>query len=258
MEPCAAQWSGFGRMDMPKVAIVAALEREVLPLVRHWRITRREHSGRSFRFFENGEIVLVCGGIGAEAARRATEAAIALYAPGLVYSAGFAGALEAGLKIGEIIAPRRVVNAGDGSSVDIETGEGVLVTFGSVASPEQKAKLADSFGAQAVDMEAAAVAQAAQARGVRFASVKAISDESNFALPAMDNFIAPGGRFRTWKFAMFVLVRPWMYKSVLTLARNSSCASRALCNWLGRMNENLMAAAEAENSSDSAEISNQR
>jgi adenosylhomocysteine nucleosidase len=244
-------------MDMPKVAIVAALEREVLPLVRNWRNTEREHSGRSFRFFENGEIVVVCGGIGAEAARRATEAAIALYAPALIYSVGFAGALGPGLKIGEIVVPRRVVNAGDGSSVDIETGEGVLVSFGSVASPEQKAKLGASFGAQAVDMEAAAVAQAAQARGVRFAAVKAISDQSHFALPAMDNFIAPGGRFRTWKFTLFVLVRPWLYKSVVKLARNSNQASHALCNWLGRMNENLMAAAEAESSADS-EISNRR
>jgi adenosylhomocysteine nucleosidase len=233
-------------MDMPKVAIVAALEREVLPLVRHWRTTEREHSGRSFRFFENGEIVLVCGGIGAEAARRATEAAIALYAPGLVYSVGFAGALEAGPKIGEIIVPRRVVNAGDGSSVDTGTGEGVLVSFSSVASPEQKAKLGDSFGAQAVDMEAAAVAQAAQARGLRFAAVKAISDEINFALPAMDKFITPGGKFRTWKFALFVLVRPWMYKSVLILARNSSRASHVLCNWLGQMNKKLMAEHFAE------------
>jgi adenosylhomocysteine nucleosidase len=245
-------------MDMPKVAIVAALTREVLPLVRQWRTTEREYSGRRFRFFENGEIVVVCGGIGAEAARRAAEAAIALYSPGVVYSAGFAGALEPGLKVGEIIVPRRVLNAADGSSVDTGTGEGVLVSFNSVASPEQKAKLADSFGAQAVDMEAAAVAQAAQARGVRFAAVKAISDESNFALPAMDKFVAPAGKFLTWRFTLFVLVRPWMYKSMLTLARNSNRASHALCDWLGRMNEDLTAAAEAENSSDSAEISNRR
>jgi adenosylhomocysteine nucleosidase len=245
-------------MDMPKVAIVAALEREVLPLVRHWRTTEREHSGRSFRFFENGEIVLICGGIGAEAARRATEAAIALYAPGLVYSVGFAGALVPGLKIGEIIIPRRVVNAGDGSSVETETGEGVLVSFSSVASPEQKERLGASFGGQAVDMEAAAVAQAAEARGVGFAAVKAISDESNFALPAMDNFIAPGGKFRTWKFALFVLIRPWTYKNVLTLARNSRRASHALCNWLGRMSEDLIAAADPRGSRGSVVVSNRR
>ncbi len=233
-------------MDMPKVVMVAALQREVLPLVRHWRITEREYNGRSFRFFENGEMVLVCGGIGAEAARRATEAGIALYRPGLVYSVGFAGALGPELKIGEIIVPRRVVNVADGCSVDTGVGEGVLVSFNSVASPEQKAKLADSYRAQAVDMEAAAVAQATQARGVRFAAVKAISDESNFTLPVMDRFIAPGGRFRTWKFARFVVIRPWMYKSVLTLARDSRRASNALCKRLARMNENVIAEQFAE------------
>lgn len=247
-------WNGFGQTDMPKVVIVAALEREVLPLVRHWHMTQTEHSGRSFRFFEKGEIVVVCGGIGAEAARRATEAAIARYAPRLVYSAGFAGALEPRLKIGDVIVPRRVVNAGDGGSVDTGTGEGVLVSFASVASPEQKAKLGASFGAQAVDMEAAAVAQAAEARGAHFAAVKAISDESDFALPPMDKFVTPGGEFHTWKFALYVLIRPWTYNSVLRLARNSNRASRTLCNWLNKTNEGLMTEARA----DSMEISNRR
>jgi adenosylhomocysteine nucleosidase len=242
---------------MPKVAIVAALEREVLPLVRHWHMTQTEHSGRNFRFFEKGEMVVVCGGIGAEAARRATEAAIARYAPQLVYSAGFAGALEPGLKIGDIVVPRRVVNAGDGSSVDTGTGEGVLVSFNSVASPDQKTKLGNSFAAQAVDMEAAAVAQAAEARGVRFAAVKAISDENDFALPPMDKFVTPGGEFRTWKFALYALIRPWTYNSVLRLARNSSRASRALCSWLGKMNDGLMTPAN-EARTESMEISNRR
>ena len=241
---------------MPKVAIVAALEREVLPLVRHWHMTQTEYSGRSFRFFEKGEMVVVCGGIGAEAARRATEAAIALYTPQLVYSAGFAGALEPGLKIGDIIVPRRVVSAGDGSSVDTGTGEGVLVSFNSVASPDQKTKLGNSFAAQAVDMEAAAVAQAAEARGVRFAAVKAISDENDFALPPMIKFVAPGGEFRTWKFALYALIRPWTYKSVFLLARNSSRASRALCSWLGKTSDGLMTANEAR--TESMEISNRR
>src|SRR5690349_20962155 len=68
--------NGFGSMDMsaPKVtnAIVAAMEREVHALVKYWRIQEKEHSGRQFRFFENEQTVVVCGGIGSVAARRAT------------------------------------------------------------------------------------------------------------------------------------------------------------------------------------------
>ena len=222
-------------MDMSRVAIVAAMEREVLPLVKRWRVSAKEHAGRSYRFFEDGDIVIVCGGIGADAARRAAEAVIALYAPVIVYSAGFAGALDPTLKVGEVMRPGRGVNASDGSSVMIAGGEGVLVSFASVASPEQKAKLRDSYGAQIVDMEAAAVARAAEARGVEFAAVKAVSDEFDFSFPSTERFVGADGQFRTARFAMFAGMRPWLWPQVLGLARNSNRAARALCDSLGKI-----------------------
>jgi adenosylhomocysteine nucleosidase len=228
---------------MFRVALVAALEREVGPLVRAngWRVREQEAGGRRFRFFEKDDIVLVCGGIGAEAARRAAEAVIALYAPKVVCSAGFAGALDPGLRVADIIQPRRLVSAGDGSSVNLNRGEGVLVSFGAVASPAQKAKLRESFAAQAVDMEAASVARAAEVRGVGFAVVKVISDESDFSFPAMERFVDPAGRFLEGRFAWFVAVRPWLWPRVLRLARNSGRASRALCDWLRKMDTESMA-----------------
>ncbi|HKI26499.1 MAG TPA: hypothetical protein VKA07_09250 [Candidatus Sulfotelmatobacter sp.] len=217
---------------MSRVAIVAALEREVRPLVGGWQVVEKQHSGRSFRFFENDSTVLVCGGMGAEAARRAAEAVIALFHPALVCSAGFAGALDPALKVGSIMQPRRVVNAGDGSSVSLDNGDGVLVSFASVASPAQKAKLRESFGAQAVDMEAAAVARAAEARDVGFTAVKAISDEADFAFPALERFVDNDGHFHETRFACFAALRPWLWLRVLRLARNSGQASRALCERL--------------------------
>ncbi len=221
---------------MSRVAIVAALEREVRPLVREWRVSEKDVNGRRFRFFEKDDFVLVCGGIGAEAARRAAEAVIAIYAPQVIYSVGFAGALDPGLTVGSILRPRRVVNAGDGSSVNLNHGEGVLVSFGSIASPEQKASLRDSFGAQAVDMEAAAVARAAEVRGVEFAVVKVISDEFDFRFPSTERFVDSNGQFLEGRFAWFAVLRPWLWPQVLRLAMNSSRASRALCDWLGKMN----------------------
>lgn len=221
---------------MSRVAIVAALEREVRPLVKRWRVTEKEYVGRRFRFFEKDDVVLVCGGIGAEAARRAAEAVISLYAPALVYSAGFAGALDPALKVGTVVQPARVVNAGDGSSVSLGQGAGVLVSFGAVASPAQKAKLRASFGAQAVDMEAATVARAAEARRVPFAVVKVISDEFDFTLPDMDRFVDSDGRFLESRFAVFAAIRPWIWPQVVRLATNSKRASRVLCEWLERVN----------------------
>ncbi len=220
---------------MPKVAIVAALEREVRPLIQDWRVSEMEFDGRCFRFFEKDEFVLICGGIGAEPARRAAEAVIAIYAPKIVYSAGFAGALDHGLKVADVLQPRRVINAGDGSSVDLDCGEGVLVSFSSIASPAQKLRLHNSFGAQAVDMEAASVARAADARGIGFAVIKVVSDEFDFTFPSMERFINPSGQFLERRFAWFTALRPWLWPRVLRLARNSSHASRALCDWLRKM-----------------------
>ena len=216
------------------VAMVAALEREVRPLVKGWRRAEREYLGCRFNFFESGQAVLVCGGIGAEAARRATEGVIALYQPELVMSVGFAGALDPAMNVGEIVWPSRVIDARDGSSVEIAAGRGVLVSAVAIAGVEQKAKLAESYGAQAVDMEAAEVARGAQARGVRFMAVKAISDESAFDMQAMDRFVGGNGHFRTVKFLTFAALRPWLWLGIFQLARNGAKASRALCVELDR------------------------
>ena len=84
-----------------KVAIVAALEREVWPLIKSWPTSHKEHDGRAYKFFEKDSAVLVCGGIGAEAARRAAEAIINLYQPALIVSAGFAGGLDPAMQTGQ-------------------------------------------------------------------------------------------------------------------------------------------------------------
>jgi adenosylhomocysteine nucleosidase len=217
---------------MFKVAIVAALEREVKPLVKRWRVKEQDYAGKSLRFFEQDEAVLVCGGIGAQPARRAAEAVIEKYAPAIVYSVGFCGALDSQLKGGDVVQPAQVIDAGDGSRVNLSQGKGVLVSFASVASPAQKAKLKESYGAQIVDMEAAAVARAAQARGIDFAAVKAISDEFDFTFPSMEQFIDSDGVFRQGQFAAFAALRPWLWPTIRRLAINSNLASRALCEWL--------------------------
>jgi adenosylhomocysteine nucleosidase len=225
-------------MDTPprKVGIVAALRREVWPIIRHWSVEPREYDGRSYRFFANERAVLVCGGIGAESARRATEALIQLYDPSAVFSAGFAGALEPSLKAGTVVQIRRVIDAKDGSKADAPTGDYVLVSCDSVASVEQKRKLAQAYSAQLVDMEAAAVARAALTHAIPSGAVKAVSDEFEFELPPVHRFVTAEGRLRTVSFAVFALVRPWLWFRILRLARNSARASAALCGWLDRYN----------------------
>lgn len=229
MERYGGRWIGSGRTHMSKVAIIAAMEREVAPLIRGWKVREIEHGGRRYRMFEGDGAVLICGGIGAGAARRATEAVIEAVKAERVVSVGFAGALDSTLKVGDVFEPRVVVNASDGARTDTGAGVGTLVSFASVANREQKRKLCLAYGAVAVDMEAAAVAQGAQSRGVEFSALKAISDAVDFSLPPTERFATTDGQFRSGAFAAHVAVRPWYWVRTVALARNAGKASHALC-----------------------------
>ena len=78
-------------------------------------------------------------------------------------------------------------------------------------------------------MESAAVARAAEARGVGFRAIKVISDEFNFELPVLGRFVDREGRFREVRFALHALVRPWLWLPLVHLAKNSARATRSLC-----------------------------
>lgn len=225
----------------PRVAIIAALEQEVRLLVKSWKRTEWEHQGRRFCFFESGQAVAVCGGIGAEGARRATEAVIAFYHPREIWTVGFAGALLPGLKAGALFLPELVIDAGDGSRAQVNADrpdegspEGTLVTFHAVADAGQKTKLGKAYGAQAVDMEAAAVARGAQKYDLPFRAVKVISDEAGFAMPDLSKFVTPDGRVQVGRAATFAMVRPWLWRGLIRLGVDSRRGARVLCAWLAQ------------------------
>src|SRR5205085_4485001 len=101
-------------------------EREVRPLVRHWRRVAGANSA-VFPSFVNGNVVVVCSGIGATLARQAAVAVFASERPRMIVSAGLAGALDPKLKVGEIFHPATVVDLGTGARFDSGGGDGVLV-----------------------------------------------------------------------------------------------------------------------------------
>jgi nucleoside phosphorylase len=226
---------------LPKIAIVAALARELQPLIKDWPSASSPHEGREFTFYDGTYAIAVCGGIGPEAARRAAEAIIVRYAPGIIISAGVAGAAAPELHVGEAIFPATVIDTADGSrhQTSIRTalvgntalGRTVLASSPEIAGATQKQQLAKSYGAHAVDMEAAAVAKAAEAHRLPFLAIKAISDEFDCELPALSAFIRHG-QFQTARFLLHITPRPWLWPGVLRLARNTRLASESLCAWL--------------------------
>jgi hypothetical protein len=208
------------------------MEREVRPLIRSWKVRTIEHGGRRYRLFENGDAARDMRRNWSRSGAPRYRGGDSGSQSGRVISVGFAGALDGFAEVGDVLEPRTVINAADGVRTEVGSGEGTLVSSATVAGKEQKIRLGKAYGASAVDMEAAAVAQGAQARGVEFAALKAISDAPISACrrwialwPATGPFAPPGLR-------VHVALRPWLWGTTIALARNSSKASHALCGAL--------------------------
>jgi nucleoside phosphorylase len=220
-----------------KVAIIAAMERELAPLVRGWKRGTLSSGDKTFTLFERDGVFAVIAGIGCRNAELAARAVVAQYRPTLLISAGLAGALIRSLKAGSVFTPSVVVDAADGAEYRcIADGNhvsgGILVSSGEIAGAGAKSELVARFHGLVVDMEAAGVAKVAQQEQIGFRCVKAISDEAEFAMPPMARFIAPDGTFQSGRFAVWAAVRPWQWARVAALAGNSRRATAALCDRL--------------------------
>lgn len=219
---------------MKRLAIIAALEREVAGLVRGWTHTVTSAQNRSVHIYESDAALVAFAGIGVINARIAAAAAYA-QAQGNVaqfISAGLAGALVPELETGDIVTPRLILDEVDGGQIEAASGEGTLVTASSITGADAKRALATRHAARAVDMEAYAVADVARIYGVPFIAVKAISDRLDFPMPPLSRFVSDNGQFQTAKFALYTALRPWTMPAVLALGRHSALASERLTAYL--------------------------
>jgi adenosylhomocysteine nucleosidase len=220
---------------MSMIAIVAALDIELAPLVRDWQSRVLSYEGREFRVHEHANQAAVAGGIGRVAATLAARAMVTRYHPQLLISAGVAGALSPELKAGSLFTPYRVIDSSNSTEYTAAAGNGILVTAGKIVNSSEKKLLRSKFHAAAVDLEAAAVAEVARQERIDFRCVKAISDEADFEMPPLGLFVDEKGQFRTAKFVLWGAFHPLRWPAIAALGRNTSRASKALCDWLARL-----------------------
>jgi len=205
-----------------RIAYIAALRREVAPLVQGWK---QEQSSRSnLLVYSQGEAVVAVAGMGASRVALAVEAAMQMGQIRELVSIGVAGACCPNHPVGSIVLPSIVVNALTGERFTSASGEGLLVSVDRVASVQEKRRLFSSYQADLVDMEAATVARIAKARNLSFRVIKAVSDGPEFELSDTTAFVTPDGQFRETAFAFHAAVRPKLWRPLLELARNSKLA----------------------------------
>lgn len=213
-------------MGEAKVAIVAALPREIAGMVRGTR-PDSDLLRRGIQLHRLDNAVVVVAGMGATRATLAFAAATREEEIELVVSAGLAGACSGDVQAGQVIESSLVIDAKTGERFACDArgrARSVLVTTASIAGIREKQRLLESYGAALVDMEAATVARLAQARGLRFRAIKGISDAHDFELKSMSRFADARGQFRTGAFALHTALRPQSWGSAMRLGRDSNRA----------------------------------
>ncbi len=216
-------------MPHKRIAIVAAMPIELAPLL--GRVRPQQVDGVDLYELPNAMIAI--GGIGEKFARRAAVVVVEQATPQQLISAGMAGATSSRLKVGDVGHIREVVDVATGVRYSAESdGEWVLASSQDVSDVAEKQQSLTRCGAEVVDMEAAAVAQVAQERGLEFRAIKSISDSAEFALPPMTQFIDERGRFATGRFLLYVALHPKWWSVLAKLRENSKIASTNLCREL--------------------------
>ncbi|HET9087077.1 MAG TPA: phosphorylase [Acidobacteriaceae bacterium] len=224
--------SSSGHSDKPsRIAILAALPRELEPLVRAWP-GRSKSRQEGFWIAECDRAIAVCAGMGALRVQRAFEYALAKGPVELVISAGYAGALRPEIPASQVFWPSMVLDGYTGERYVCPEGSGTLVTTDRVLQHAEKVRMAARWNADVVDMEAAAVAKLANTCGVPFRALKVVSDALEERLPDLDCFVDQRGGFREAAFAAQLVLHPQLIPAAIRMGRNAARASRTMAQEL--------------------------
>jgi len=219
-----------------RIAILAALPREIEPLISNWPV-RSASRRQGTLIAECDQAIAVCAGMGAERVEQALLSAESRGPLSEVLSVGYAGALCEGILRNTIHWPATVVDAATEQRYECIGGSGTLLTISRVLGREDKAQMASRWTADLVDMEAARVALLAQTRGLPFRALRVVSDEVDDMLPDLNRFVDDHSGFRKAAFAGYLVVHPSMIPATIRLGRTSSFASRVLAQELRKVLE---------------------
>jgi adenosylhomocysteine nucleosidase len=151
-------------------------------------------------------------------------------------SVGWAGGASCGVQPGTAYEIGEIIDSvsGERYATSAAASPIKLATLDHVAGRDEKRRFAESYGASLVDMEAAAVAQAARARGIPFYCWKAVTDIATEDLPDFNYFLDQEKQLRTRQVAAYALTHPRYVAPLLRMGRNSKSGADALAQALRR------------------------
>lgn len=231
-----------------RVLVTFALDLEFAP----WRglhLFEELDRGMEFRTHEarfgETEVRVVLTGVGRVRAAKAARSALH-WQPDICISAGLAGSLRAQHGIGQVVAPRDIMELESARTIATDPAlrrraedlrailiERLLTSSEMVLSAEGKKRLGHM--ADAVEMESFAVATEAVAKGVPVIAVRAISDEADEDLPIdFAKILDARGEVHKAKAARALARAPHKLPALVRLGKNSRAAAARLAEFLER------------------------
>tara|TARA_R110002111_G_scaffold209173_1_gene273111 strand:- start:179 stop:937 length:759 start_codon:yes stop_codon:yes gene_type:complete len=228
------------------IGLVCALPMEIQPFLDHCEHVKKYTGGSYvFRggFLDRIKVAVVQTGVGFARARAATQALVDAHSPPWVLSVGFSGALQTGMKVGDIVVATSVADLhGQELKNDVHFPEDpeqglyvgrIINTDQIVRTVEEKLQLAEKYDALAVDLESLAVAQVCAAEKKGFMAIRVISDDCSADLPPeVMSILGETGAVRAGAALGAVFKRPESIKEMWKMRGDASRAATRLAGFL--------------------------
>lgn len=237
-----------------QIGVVVALPEERVALVKKLQQVKRRvvdgvplYSG----MLGTRAICVVEGGMGTAAASRATKILLVEMKPNLVVSAGFCGALRPEVKVADLVVSRQMcavdeqgmrqipIVGGELSAArlsaelqsrGLRTWQGTFITTSRIVTKaDMAAELPEDLPVPVLEMESAAVAQAAAAAGVPFLGLRSVSDAADEELGfSLDELTDKQFQISIPRVLLACLKKPRIIPQLARLAANSGRAGKSL------------------------------
>jgi adenosylhomocysteine nucleosidase len=201
-----------------------------------------EEAGPFQKRYEGVPVFLT--GIGKANAEKAARKYLKDHAPGLLLTCGFAGGLDKGLNVGDVVFE---AVGGDGQKDDAMRAK--LIAAGAkqakifcadkiASTAAEKKKLREETGADAAEMESGAIQSVCRESGIPCVTVRVISDTADEDLPLdFNEFLTPDKKLDMGKLMLSVAKKPWKMGALMELQRKTKLAAERLGEVLEKLVE---------------------
>ena len=235
------------------IAIFGAVKEEIAGIKQAMNISDHVRLGKTSAWpgkWGKEEIILVRSGVGRQRAKDATLQIIDRFKPRVLISTGYAGAVQPGLNVGDLVIANTIIEEIKGQkqspdsdwldrAIGVPSPNGVKKVVGGLLTVDTvihtsaiKYELGKKYGVQAVEMETSAIAKVAREKGLPLLSLRVISDRLDQELIDSSSFLGSDGEISTLKAGWYVLSHPGSIRNALSLRNQTQVATKVMTRFL--------------------------